>query len=324
MTEFELIRRYFAAQPVRRRDVVLGIGDDAALLTVPHDRELVVTTDILVSDIHFLPDVDPEALGHKALAVNLSDLAAMGAEPAWFTLNLVLPRVDEGWLTRFCAGLYALARRHEVQLVGGDTARGPLAVSVTAHGFVPHGRALRRAAARPGDRIFVTGVLGDAGLALAHRLGQRRLPEDDFRSLRERLERPLPRIAEGLVLRGLAAAAIDVSDGLAADLGHVLEESGVGADVDVERLPVSPVYRKHLEAAGWDAAIAGGDDYELCFTVSPGRLGEFEGARSRLSAGATEIGVITAEPGLRLRRADGTPYRPGGAGYDHFAGVEPP
>lgn len=323
MTEFELIRRFFAAQPVRRRDVALGIGDDAAVLDVPADRELVVTTDILVSGIHFLPDVDPESLGHKALAVNLSDLAAMGAEPAWFTLNLVVPEVDEKWLARFCDGLYALARRHEIQLVGGDTSRGPLTVSVTAHGFVPHGQALRRSSAKPGDRIFVTGVLGDAGLALAHQLGQRRLPEDDFRSLREQLERPLPRIAEGLVLRGLAAAAIDVSDGLAADLGHILEESGVGADVALEQLPISVIYRKHFATTGWEAAIAGGDDYELCFTVAPGRLAEFEGVRSRLPSGATEIGTITAEPGLRLRRADGSLYRAGSAGHDHFATSRP-
>jgi thiamine-monophosphate kinase len=286
---------------------------------VPAGQQLVVTTDVLVSGVHFLPTVDPAALGHKSLAVNLSDLAAMGAEPAWFTLNLVLPSVEESWLARFCEGMYALARRYDVQLVGGDTSRGPLAIAIEAYGFVPRGHALTRAGARPGDRIFVTGTLGDAGLALAHELGRRALPDTEYAVVRERLERPIPRIEEGLWLRSIASAAIDISDGLAADLGHILESSGVGAQIALERLPLSAVYRAHLAEAGWDPALANGDDYELCFTVPVPLLADFEHVREQLPAGATEIGEVVVEPGLHIRQANGTPYRPRSAGHDHFA-----
>ena len=317
MNEFELIRAYFASQPVARADVVVGIGDDAAVLAPPAGRRLAVTTDVLVEGTHFLPGADPEALGHKALAVNLSDLAAMGAEPAWFTLNLTLPRADEGWLKKFCAGLYALARRYNVQLVGGNTARGPLAIAIEAHGFVPEGETLRRSGARAGDRLYVTGTLGDAALALKQRLGTLRLPERDLEALAKRLDCPEPRVREGLLLRGVASSAIDISDGLLADLGHLLEASGMGAQLRLEQLPLSPAYRAHLDKAGWEPALGGGEDYELCFTVSPERAQAF--ARLNLPAGAAPIGDITAEPGLRIFDAQGAPYPARSAGHNHFA-----
>jgi thiamine-monophosphate kinase len=319
MTEFELIRRFFAAQPVRRPDVALGIGDDAALLEVPAGRQLVVTTDILVSGVHFLPDADPAALGHKALAVNLSDLAAMGAEPAWYTLDLALPDADESWLGKFCEGLYALARRHGVQLVGGDTSRGPLTVAIQAFGFVPKGQALTRAGARPGDRVFVTGTLGDAALALAHVLGERQLPQADYVALRERLELPMPRLEAGSMLRGIASAAIDISDGLVADLGHILEASGAGATIHLDRIPLSAVYRSHLSNIGWDLALAIGDDYELCFTVPREKLAAFEQRRSALGVPAVEIGEIRSDSGLTILDGAGREYRPAAHGHDHFA-----
>ncbi len=289
----------------------LGVGDDAALLNIPPGQQLVVTTDILVSGVHFLPDVDPVSLGHKALAVNLSDLAAMGADPAWFTLNLVLPEPDEDWLRGFCDGLYALARRYEIQLVGGDTSRGPLAVAIHACGFVPRGQALTRAGAKPGDRIFVTGTLGDAALALAHSLGERKLPQADFAAVQDRLDRPMPRIEQGRALRGVATAAIDISDGLVADLGHILEASGVAAEIRLDRIPLSPVYRSHLPVLGWEGALAVGDDYELCFTLPP---------RVAPPCDATEIGAVTAGAGLTIRDADGRAWKPAARGHDHFAG----
>jgi thiamine-monophosphate kinase len=267
VNEFELIRRFFARQDMTRADVVAGIGDDAALLQPPAGQQLAVTSDLLVSGIHFLSDADPQALGHKALAVNLSDLAAMGAEPAWFMLNLALPKADAGWLEFFCRGLFELAREYRVQLVGGDTSRGPLAIAIEAHGFVPPGQALRRSGAKTGDRIYVTGTLGDAGLALRHRLGGISLPERELAAVAARLDRPVPRVREGLLLRGLAHGAIDISDGLLADLGHVLEQSRVGARIHLDKIPLSPVCRAYLPETGWDLVLANGDDYELCFTV---------------------------------------------------------
>ncbi len=318
MNEFELIRTYFARQPVARRDVVLGIGDDAAILQPPPGQQLVVTTDLLVSGVHFLPDVDPASLGHKALAVNLSDLAAMGAEPAWFLLNIALPSVDEKWLAGFCAGLFALARQCNVQLVGGDTSRGTLTIAIEAHGFVPAGQALTRSGARPGDRIFVTGTLGDAGLALRHRQGRLKLSAAELPSCVKRLDRPTPRIEEGLLLRTVAASAIDISDGLVADLGHILEQSSAGARIDLGRVPVSSAYRAHLNDVGWDLALANGDDYELCFTVPPANLAALEKIKSRFPD-ITEIGIIESELGLRILDVEGVLYAPKAAGHDHFA-----
>jgi len=317
VSEFELIARFFAAPTSQRPDVLLGIGDDGALLQAPAGHSLAVTLDLLVAGVHFLPDTDPEGLGHKALAVNLSDLAAMGAEPAWVTLGLALPQPDERWLAAFCRGWFALAERYGVQLVGGDTTRGPLTLAVQAHGFVPADLALRRAGAHPGDVICVTGTLGDAGLALAQLTGGAALDPAGF--LRRRLERPSPRIAQGLDLRGLASAAIDVSDGLAQDLGHILECSDVGARLWVERLPRSPEAAARVDAAtGIALALSGGDDYELCFTVPPARLAAVQAHAARWDCRCSAIGVIEAAPGLRCFWENGTPYELAVTGYDHF------
>jgi len=319
VNEFELIRTYFARHTPARADVRLGVGDDAAVLAPPAGHELVVTTDLLVSGVHFQSDADPAALGHKALAVNLSDLAAMGAQPAWFLLNIALPAVDEDWLAGFCSGMFALAERYGVQLVGGDTSRAPqVVIAIEAHGFVPEGSALTRAGARPGDRIFVTGPLGDAGLALRQRRGKLRLTATERAAAAARLDRPQPQVEAGLALRGVASAAIDISDGLVADLGHILAQSHMGACIELTRLPLSVIYRAHFRKLRWDAALASGDDYELCFTVPPVNLPALEELKPRFP-GIAEIGTVEEAAGLRIRDAHGKPYTPQAAGYDHFA-----
>jgi thiamine-monophosphate kinase len=319
LSEFAIIERYFAADTVRRDDVVLGIGDDAALLRVPPGMDLAVAMDTLVEGVHFLQDSDPQSLGHKALAVNLSDLAAVGAEPAWATLALTIPAADEVWLGQFGRGFMQLAERFRVQLVGGDTTRGPLTITVQVHGLIPPGQGLRRSGARPGDLVYVTGFLGDAGLALLA------LQEEVPLSVRERqyvigrLDRPDPRVEHGIALRGIASAAIDISDGLAADLGHILDSSGVGATLQAERLPISPVLRTVFHAAGgWALPLSAGDDYELCFTVPGHRQAELERRLDGLAARCTWIGVIDRSPGLRCVLDDGTEITPARSGYEHF------
>lgn len=317
-SEFELIRRYFSPAG-QRADVILGVGDDGALLRVPAGHELVVSIDTLVEGVHFFRDVDPDSLGHKALAVNLSDLAAMGAEPAWATLALTLPAGDPEWLESFSRGFFALASAYGVDLVGGDITRGPLTVSVQAHGFVASGRALRRSGARPDDLIFVTGTLGDAGLALLASQDSWYLPPHRLRGLKQRLERPLPRLAAGTALRGLASSAVDISDGLAADLGHILEASGVGATVFVERLPLGEAVREYVVKTGdRSLPLSAGDDYELCLTVPPGRQQEVERLDAVLDCGLCCIGRIEAQPGLRCRLEDGAVLEPMSRGFDHF------
>jgi thiamine-monophosphate kinase len=322
MTEFDIIRRFFGSPPVRRADVVLGIGDDAAVLRPPAGQELALTTDTLVEGRHFTADAEAGSLGHKALAVNLSDLAAMGAEPAWFLLSLTLPEADEAWLNAFARGLHALSARFNIQLVGGNTTRGPLSIGVTAAGFVPAGAALTRRGAAPGDRIYVTGTLGDAALAVWIEQGRRPSYMAEHERVAARLNRPEPRIAAGIALRGLATAVIDVSDGLAADLGHVLEASGVGARVQLARLPLSETYRE-LQARrdiGWEPALAGGDDYELCFTVPAAREAELKRRAAGTGCSITAIGEIESGSGVRLVAPDGSDYPLSRAGYDHFAG----
>lgn len=319
-SEFTLIDRYFAAQRRHRPDVALGIGDDCALLAPPAGQHLVVTMDTLVAGVHFFADADPTSLGHKALAVNLSDLAAMGATPAWVTLALTLPHADEDWLERFCQGLFALADRYDMQLIGGDTTHGPATViTIQAHGFAPPGLALRRDGARPDDGIYVTGTPGDAGLALAAAFSKAAVAPEYRGYIQQRLERPEPRIVEGLALRGIASAAIDISDGLAQDLGHILQRSGVGAQLEVDRLPLSRSVAASLDRdAALMTALSSGDDYELCFTVPPDRAALLTAMASAWDCRCTGIGVITEEPGLQLRRADGAAFRLGRSGYDHF------
>ncbi len=319
MNEFDLIRTFFASQPVTRDDVAVGIGDDASVVKAPAGMQTVVSTDVLIAGVHFPPDTDAASVGHKALAVNLSDLAAMGAEPAWFTLGLTLPGVDTAWLQEFCAGMFGLARRYNVQLIGGDTSRGPLAIAVSAYGLVPEGKALLRSGAKPGDRLYVTGELGDAGLALKHRRGELQLPDRDITAIVDRLEQPIPRIGEGMALRGIAHCAIDLSDGLLADLGHMLEASGVGARIHLDRIPLSAVYRAHLAETGWDLALANGDDYELCFTVPPEKISALEKLKTEFPCGFTPIGDIEAETGLRVVDEAGKPYSFKATGHDHFS-----
>ncbi len=314
--EFELIRRFFTQQPVHHAGTVLGVGDDCALLRCGDGWDLAVTVDTLVSGVHFLPEADPESLGHKVLAVNLSDLAAMGAEPRWATLALTLPAVEEAWLEAFARGLFALAARPGVEVVGGDTTRGPLAITIQAMGRTPRGLALRRSGARPGDLVYVSGPLGSAGLGLRIRLGQTDL--DDPESLRQ-LERPEPRLELGRQLRGLASACIDISDGLAADLGHILEASGVGASLDFEYLPLVEGVRRHLADTGdWRMPLSAGDDYELCFTVPPEKKYELERRLTRAGLGAFPVGHIESEPGLKLRK-DGGDIDLAPSGYEHFS-----
>ncbi len=322
MNEFELIRRYFARQPVTRADVAVGIGDDGAVLNLRPDRQLVVSTDMLVAGVHFPEGTEASAVGYKSLAVNLSDLAAMGASPAWFTLNLSLPAPDSAWLDGFCAGLFALAQEFDTQLIGGDTTRGPLTIGIQIAGFVPRGEALLRRGARAGDDIYVTGHLGDAAVGLMCLRNELALPQTDRVVMIERLNRPTPRVREGEALRNLASACIDISDGLAADLGHLLESGRVGARVELGALPLSCVYAANRDRIGWDPALVRGDDYELCFTAARANRPLLTSLAARFACGFQRIGVIEAQSGLRLVDATGQTYRPGITGFDHFPAAE--
>jgi thiamine-monophosphate kinase len=319
-SEFDLIRRYFT-HPVRH--TVLGVGDDAALLRLQRGKELAVSTDMLVGGRHFFDGADPRQLGHKALAVNLSDMAAMGATPRWATLSLALPRVDARWLRAFSAGFMRLARMHDVDLIGGDTTRGPLNLCVQIMGEVPAGRALRRDGARAGDDIWVSGVVGDAALALAALGGRIRLTPREFAQVARRLHLPAPRIALGQALRGLARSAIDISDGLIADLGHICKRSRVAATIELARVPASAVMRRHFDhPAAAAARLAGGDDYELCFTAAPRNRAGIERAGVRLRLAVTRIGRIESARRGRARvtvlDANGRPLRLTPRGFDHF------
>jgi thiamine-monophosphate kinase len=316
MTEFDLIRRYFT-RPTP--GALLGVGDDAALLQVGDGNVLAVSTDMLVNGTHFLPDADPFLLGHKTLAVNLSDMAAMGATPRWATLAIALPDADETWLEKFSAGLFALAQQYGVELVGGDTTRGPLNLCVTIMGEIPQGRALLRSGAQPGDDIWVSGKLGDAALALAHLQKRIVLSESEFAACAQALHQPQPRVALGLALRGLANCAIDISDGLLADLGHILDASQVAAEIDYALLPVSSVLHAYAQQPlGKQCALSGGDDYELCFTASVNRHAEIMNISTRLELPLTCIGKVVAGRGCIVHDAAGNPINLGSGGYDHF------
>jgi len=318
VTEFDLIREYLTGLGAARDDVLVDVGDDCALLRVPADRELAVSIDTLVAGVHFHADTDPEGLGHKALAVGLSDLAAVGAEPAWATLALTMPAADARWLRAFAAGLAALATAEDVRLVGGDLTRGPLSITVQVHGFVPEDHALRRGGARPGDLVCVSGAIGDAGLALRHIARGEHLDE----YLRRRLERPTARVALGEVLRGVATAAIDLSDGLAADLSHILEASDVGARIELDRLPLADQVAGAVAATGdWGLPLGSGDDYELCFTLPPDHARELPVLAAAAGCPLTQIGEIDEGDGLRFVKPDGGHWHPRGTGYDHFAAV---
>ncbi len=314
--EFELIARYFS-RPVHRAD--LGAGDDCALLPAPPSGEqIAISTDMLVEGRHFLPGADPEALGHKALAVNLSDLAAVGATPLAFTLALALPDADPRWLEPFSCGLYALADRHAIELIGGDTTRGPRTICITVLGTVPRGQALLRSGARDGDDIWISGTVGDARLALGDRRGEWTLDSTARAAAFDRMDRPEPRIGLGRALRGIAHAAIDVSDGLLADLGHVLEQSRVGAVVEIDRCPAGPALAGQPIDRRRLCQLAGGDDYELLFTAPPRQRDAVQAAADACGVPVTRIGRIDAGPGLRLMDDDGRVADNVYPGFDHF------
>ena len=324
MGEFDLIARYFT-RPVRR--ALLGVGDDCALLQPRPGTQLAISSDMLVAGRHFLADADPEALGHKALAVNLSDLAACGARPLAFTLALALPAADEAWLAAFSRGLLALADAHGCELVGGNTTAGPLNICITVFGET-EGQPLLRRQAQAGDDLWVSGSLGDAQLALLALQGQRALPPALLAQVRQRLERPTPRVALGLALRGIAHAAIDVSDGLLGDVGHALRASGVGATVQAADCLALLAARQHPDwpavAADTDAlahVLAGGDDYELAFTAPAHARSAVARAAELAGTPVTRIGRIDAELGLRLLDAQGQPLPQRYASFDHFAGA---
>lgn len=315
-SEFDLITRYFT-RPARR--AALGVGDDAALLEVSPGKQLAVTMDTMVAGTHFLVDSEARPLGHKALAVNLSDLAAMGAHPRFALLALSLPQADENWLAEFADGFFHLAGNFDVELVGGDTTRGPLSITVTALGEVSPGKALTRAGARAGDDIWVSGVLGSAALAVLHGKGELRLKGPDLAHCLARLHTPVPRVALGEALVGVASAAIDVSDGLVADLGHLCERSGVGAQIDLPAVPCSPeVSALRNVPLVQGAILAGGDDYELVFTAPASAAREIVAISGRVGVAATRVGRIIGASGVQVRDASGKMIALAQEGFDHF------
>lgn len=318
--EFELIARYFAGALGGRNDVVLGVGDDAALVRVPSGSELVVAADTIVAGAHFPENTAADAIGHRALAVNLSDLAAMGATPAWFTLALTLPRADEAWLAAFSRGLLELAREFDMALIGGDTTSGPLTVTVQAMGLVASGSALRRSGAGEGDAVFISGTMGDAAAGLAIQQGRLAAQSPTARAyLVDRFLRPAPRVALGRALLGVASAAIDVSDGLLGDLAKLLDASRLGARVELDAVPVSTQLAGTLDRdAALRIATAGGDDYELCFTVPAARLPAVTAVAAQARVALTRIGTVEATPGVRCFRA-GKPVAADIAGFEHFS-----
>lgn len=320
--EFDLIAKYFTrATP----DAALGVGDDCALLVPSPGMQLAVSSDMLLEGRHFSPQDSPAGIGHKSLAVNLSDLAAMGATPRWATLSIALPEVDDAWLTAFSRGFFRMADLHGIELVGGDTTRGALTISITVMGEVPPGQALRRDGAQAGDDIWVSGVLGSAAMALAYRQGRLFMEQIDAAKVLPALYLPMPRVELGIALRGIAHSAIDISDGLLGDLGHILERSQVGAKsigarLEFSTIPTLPVVQGYLhEAVARDCVLAGGDDYELCFTAPPANRDRVLTAAKDAGVSVTRIGHITTEAGLTVIGADGHPLIIEHTGYDHFA-----
>ncbi|OZA12904.1 MAG: thiamine-phosphate kinase [Hydrogenophilales bacterium 17-62-8] len=315
--EFDLIAKYFTrATP----GAALGVGDDCALLVPSPGMQLAVSSDMLLEGRHFSPQDSPAGIGHKSLAVNLSDLAAMGATPRWATLSIALPEVDDAWLTAFSRGFFRMADLHGIELVGGDTTRGALTLSITVIGEVPPGQALRRDGAQAGDDIWVSGMLGSAALALAYRQGRLFMAQLDAARVLPALYLPMPRVELGVALRGIAHSAIDISDGLLGDLGHILERSQVGATLEFAALPILSAVQHYLqEAVARQCILAGGDDYELCFTAPPAKRDVVLAAANDAGVSVTRIGRITAEPGLTVTDAEGQPLTIEHTGYDHFA-----
>jgi thiamine-monophosphate kinase len=318
--EFNVIEYFFKAKSIQRKDVIIGIGDDGAVTQIPQGQALVTTTDTLVSGVHFLADTPPHAIAQKAIAVNLSDLAAMGAQPAWMSLSLCLPEVDEDWLEDFSNGLQEHAEYYSVQLIGGDTVKGPLVITITAQGFVPFEQALTRSKAKPGDSVYVTGTLGDAGLGL--RIAQKKIAVNHVLNqnyLLNRLNYPTPRLLVGTSLRRIASSCIDISDGLVSDIKHILKASQCGATIHVDKLPISNALKESVnynQAIGY--ALSAGDDYELLFTVSEEQKGHLERTLANANVHATYIGQLNGSVGkLELRQADKL-FEYSSEGYEHF------
>lgn len=319
MREFELIKHYFAQQPVKRKDVLVGIGDDCALVHPPERQQLAITTDTLVAGVHFPVETAPRAIGHKVIAVNLSDLAAMGAEPAWVSMAITLPEIDERWIKEFCAGVFELCEYYNVQLIGGDTTQGPLSITITAQGFTPADKHILRSKAKAGDWLYVTGEIGDAALALQHLQGKVVIDDVFKEHALTKLNFPKPRILAGLTLRDYASAAIDISDGVVADLTHICQASGVGANIIVDKLPISMVMRETLPLEqAYQLALTGGDDYELLFTVAENNKVGLETAMAHAGVAISCIGQLNASGKITMTLA-GKPITCNTQGFEHFS-----
>ena len=319
MKEFELIKHFFTKQAVKRKDVVLGIGDDCAVLSPIENQNIVVTTDTLVAGVHFPFETSPRAIGHKAVAVNLSDIAAMGAKPSWLSLAITLPTIDEAWLIEFCEGVFELCEFYNVELIGGDTTQGPLSITITAQGLTPEGSYLSRSGAKSGDWLYVTGELGDAALALQQITGKVDIEAQFIDIIKNKLDYPKPRVLAGQTLREYASSAIDLSDGLIADLGHICQASNVGANIVLDALPLSTIMRDSLLSD--DAitlALSGGDDYELLFTVSEDNKVGMETAMSHAGTKVTCIGQLNASQTISTT-LNNKPIPITTAGFEHFS-----
>lgn len=317
MNEFSLINNYFKSISYHRDDVILGIGDDAACLHVPEGMQLLVSCDTLVAEVHFLSSWNAYDIACKAVMVNISDIAAMGGTPCWLTLALTLPSFDEQWLQQFSQGLHDSLDQYQIALVGGDTTRGPLSMTLTIHGLVPEGQSVRRNGAAPGDKIYISGPLGAAALAVAG-LNQQMVSEPDRAPLMEKLLHPEPRVDLGYQLRTFATASIDISDGLSADLNHICIASHVGACITLDSIPIHPLVKKTQGKNALDFALSGGDDYELCFTVAPKNEEQLLCSLAKAGLSCYSIGVIEDQPGLRAITWNGqvVPLEP--RGYSHF------
>jgi thiamine-monophosphate kinase len=317
LSEFELIQQYFERSFKETNGIKQGIGDDAAIVSIPSGMELALSVDTLVQDVHFFANTRPEDVGYKALAVNLSDLAAMGAEPRWATLSLTLPEADQAWLEKFTQGFFELAGQTSVTLIGGDLSRGPLSITVQAHGLLPEGKAIMRNNAQLNDLIYVSGQLGDAGLALKVLNKSVTIPKENHNNVFNCLNRPNPRIELGMTLRDIATSAIDISDGLVTDLGHILDASQCGAILNPEVLPLSKAFDGLSTEEAWEIALTSGDDYELCFTISADKKFVLDN-EFRLDIPLTRIGTIVPEAGMQWIKSDGTNFNLTGSGYQHF------
>ncbi|MFA5959687.1 MAG: thiamine-phosphate kinase [Tatlockia sp.] len=317
MDEFSLINAFFTKNALNRDDVVFGIGDDAACLRVPAGMDLLVSTDTLVSGVHFLPTWNACDIAYKAVMVNLSDIAAMAGTPCWLTLALTMPQVDTVWMVDFAKGLHEALLKYKVALIGGDTTRGPLSLTLTIHGLVPKGQAIRRNGAKPLDKIYVSGTLGAPAFAVSY-LEQENITEGDKKTLQDLLTHPIPRIDLAPFLLSFATAAIDVSDGLSSDLNHICTQSGVGACLFTEAIAIHPLVKKYAKENALDLALHGGDDYVLCFTVPPQKEEKLLASLRANGLSCYEIGVIENAKGMRLKREDGVVDKLMPKGYSHF------